>query len=180
MSIVVISNPNLNEYGVSGSGATFTFTDDLQFVKLTESGGYTLLFDKSTMTLTGDADGRMIIADSTQSFQFVYAQAGYATVAAAITAIDAMKQNMPTASVTFPTGTETPTATLVTDSAASPVVAGKTAVTFTTSSDFAGTILGVARLPNVAYCFTPTSMGKTLSSIAYTVTAGSMTIDVQS
>lgn len=75
------------------------------------------------------------------------------------------------------TGIETPSATIVTDSSASPVIAGKVSVTFTTSSDFAGTILGVARDPATIYSFS-SSLGKTLTAIAYTVTAGSMTIDV--
>jgi len=79
----------------------------------------------------------------------------------------------------FASGTETPTASIATDSTGSPVTAGKKAVIFTTDATFAGTILGVARNPNTSYPFEVTNPGATLAAIAYTVTAGSMTIDVQ-
>lgn len=75
-------------------------------------------------------------------------------------------------------GTETFTASVVTDSTASPVVAGKKAITFTTSSTFAGTILGVTRNASTIYSFSPNNPSTVLAEIAYTVTAGSMTIDV--
>jgi hypothetical protein len=80
--------------------------------------------------------------------------------------------------VTLPTGTETPSASVVTGSGSSPVTAGKLSVTFTTDSSFVGTILGVARNASTTYAFSVSNPGKTLAAIAYTVTAGSMIIDV--
>jgi hypothetical protein len=79
--------------------------------------------------------------------------------------------------VSLPSGTETPTSSIVTDSTGSPVAAGKTGVTFTPSAAFVGTINGVARSANFAYTFTPLNPGKTLAAIPYTVTAGNLTID---
>lgn len=78
----------------------------------------------------------------------------------------------------LPSGTETPTASLVTNSTGSPVAAGKLSVTFTTDSSFVGTILGVVRNASTIYSFSVTNPGKTLAAITYTVTAGSMIIDV--
>ncbi len=76
----------------------------------------------------------------------------------------------------YPSGTETPTASTVTTSGT--VAAGKLSVTFTTSSGFIGTILGEARAASTVYSFSISNPGKTLGAIAYTVTAGSMVIDV--
>ncbi len=78
----------------------------------------------------------------------------------------------------FGSGTETPSASIATDSTGSPITAGKLSVTFTTSSTFVGTILGVARNASTTYAFSTTTPGKTLAAIAYTVTGGSMIIDV--
>ena len=75
-------------------------------------------------------------------------------------------------------GTETSTASTVTSSTASPVAAGKASVIFTTNGTFAGTILGATRLPLTTYSFTVSNPSKTLDAIAYTVTSGSMIIDV--
>lgn len=75
-------------------------------------------------------------------------------------------------------GTETFSSSTVTDSAASPVAAGKKSITFTTSSDFVGTILGVARAASTTYSFSADNPSRTLAAIPYTVTAGSMIIDV--
>ena len=65
-----------------------------------------------------------------------------------------------------------------TSSTASPVAAGKASVIFTTNGTFAGTILGAVRLPSTTYSFTVSNPSKTLDAIAYTVTSGSMIIDV--
>lgn len=78
--------------------------------------------------------------------------------------------------VTFPFGTQTITSSLETNSTNSPVTAGATSVGFATSSDFIGTINGITRLAGEFYGF-ESSQGKTLPSIVFTVTAGSMTID---
>jgi len=65
----------------------------------------------------------------------------------------------------------------VTSSAASPVAAGKKSVAFIFSSDFAGTIAGVAIDPSKAPSIEWSAFGPdTLGSIAYTVTAGTLTI----
>lgn len=78
--------------------------------------------------------------------------------------------------VTLPSGTQTPTASTATDSTGSPVAAGATQITFTTNSTFTGTILGVARNASTSYVISAVP-GKTLTSVAYTVTAGSVIID---
>lgn len=80
--------------------------------------------------------------------------------------------------VQLPSGTETPSSSSVSGSGASPVAAGKLSVTFTTDSSFSGTILGVPRNASTTYSFSVSNPGKTLAAIAYTVTAGSMIIDV--
>jgi len=54
------------------------------------------------------------------------------------------------------------------------VAAGYTSVTMTTSADFAGTILGLAVAASTTYTFS--SNGNPLSAIAYTRSAGSITI----
>lgn len=57
----------------------------------------------------------------------------------------------------------------------SPIVAGAKAVTFTTSAGFVGTINGAARSASTTYTFNNSGL---LPAIAYTVTGGTMTIDV--
>lgn len=81
-----------------------------------------------------------------------------------------------TVNVALTGGGQTLTSSTVTDSTASPVAAGTTSVGFTTSSTFVGTIDGLARNASTFYGF-DAAAGKTLNSIAYTVTAGSMQID---
>ena len=78
--------------------------------------------------------------------------------------------------VTLPTGAQTITSSSETGSTNSPVAAGTTSVGFTTSSSFVGTINGIARAASTFYAF-EAAPGKTLPTIAYTVTAGSMIID---
>ena len=56
------------------------------------------------------------------------------------------------------------------------VTAGATSVSFTTDGSFTGTINGAVRLPNTFYTF-EAALGRTLPAIAYTVTAGTITID---
>lgn len=67
----------------------------------------------------------------------------------------------------------TPTITDVTTSGSVP--SGKYTVTFITSSDFAGTILGSTILPDSTLSFS-TDYNAVLSEIAYTVTTGSIKI----
>lgn len=68
--------------------------------------------------------------------------------------------------------TKTPAMTNVTSSGT--VAAGYSSVTMTTSADFAGTILGLAVAASTTYTFS--SNGNPLSAIAYTRSAGSITI----
>lgn len=77
--------------------------------------------------------------------------------------------------VVMASGTETPSASSVNSSGT--VLSGAVRVAFTTNSSFAGTILGVARAASTTYTFQVTSPGKKLTSIAYTISAGSMIID---
>lgn len=90
-----------------------------------------------------------------------------------VTAVTAITN---TVNVAFATSAQVLASSTVTDSTASPVVAGTTAVGFTTSSTFVGTINGIARSASTFYSF-DAAAAKTLPSIAYTVTAGSMIID---
>lgn len=99
---------------------------------------------------------------------------GQKTMAASTPVVLASDQSV--IPVTLPSGSQTASASIVTDSTGSPVAAGATEITFTTNSSFAGTILGVTRNPSTVYVLDATA-GKTLGSILYTVTAGSMTID---
>lgn len=78
--------------------------------------------------------------------------------------------------VTLPSGAQVLTSSNVVNSAASPVAAGATSVTFTTDTTFAGSINGVTRTASTTYII-EAAQGKTLPAIAYTVTAGSMDID---
>lgn len=55
------------------------------------------------------------------------------------------------------------------------VLAGTKSVTFITSSDFVGTILGNTSQADAVYTFSA-SLGNTLSTIAYTVSAGNIEI----
>ena len=68
------------------------------------------------------------------------------------------------------------TSVLASDSTGSPVVAGASAIGFTTDTLFVGTINGIAREASTFYGF-EAAPGKTLPAIAYTVTAGTMVID---
>lgn len=77
-------------------------------------------------------------------------------------------------SVVLASGTEEVTSTVVT--IAGSVAPNQSAVKFTTSSNFVGTINGVARNASRSITFSPTP-GKTLGEIPYTITTGSITID---
>ena len=74
-------------------------------------------------------------------------------------------------------GTQTVTSSLEVNSLNSPVPSGTSSVGFTTDSTFVGTINGVARNPSTFYGFSSAN-GKTLASIPFTVTAGSVVIDI--
>lgn len=82
--------------------------------------------------------------------------------------------------VTIGTGSSsahTLTSTAPTTSAASPIAAGAYSIGFVTSSDFAGTINEVA-FPAGSSKNISADIRKTLPSIAYTVTSGTLYIDV--
>lgn len=68
---------------------------------------------------------------------------------------------------------QTPSRSVVTTSGS--VTAGAASVTILSSSDFAGTVLGAAFLPSLAETY-EAAAGNTLAAIAYTITAGSLTI----
>lgn len=74
-------------------------------------------------------------------------------------------------------GAHTITSTAPTSSAASPLVAGAKSISFIASTDFVGTINGTSFLAGASKSYTA-SLGKTLPAIAYTVTAGTLYIDV--
>lgn len=175
MGIVRIPNPNIIQWGVSGN-TTISITDNTASVLVSETDGFTLEFSKDSFSYISDPDGIIIIGDCAQTLEFPYISAGYASVSAAMTALNVMKQNLPAGTITYPTGTETITASTVTSSGS--VTAGKKSVAFQTNSAFAGTIAGVTVLPNEIYNFSVASPGSTLAAIPYTVTAGSMNIFV--
>lgn len=81
--------------------------------------------------------------------------------------------------VTLPSGAHTLTSTAPTTSAASPLATGSSSISFVTSSDFTGTINGIA-FPASSNKNVTAQLGKTLPAIAYTVTAGTLYIDVLS
>ena len=69
---------------------------------------------------------------------------------------------------------ETKTPIMTSVSSSGTILSGYTSVTIVTSSDFAGTILGLTATASTTYPFS--SNGNPLSEITYTITAGSIQI----
>lgn len=100
---------------------------------------------------------------------------GQTTMAASVPVTIASNQTaLP---VTLPTGAHVFTSSAVTSSAASPISAGAKSISFVTSADFIGTING-ASYPASASKNPTAELGKTLPAVAYTVTAGTLYIDI--
>lgn len=101
---------------------------------------------------------------------------GQTTMANSMPVTIASNQTAIPVTATLPSGTQTITSASVTGTTGSPIASGASSVGFTTSSDFTGTINGVTRSASTFYGFEAT-VGKTLPSIAYNATAGSIIID---
>lgn len=183
------SGTNVIGHVITDTGSTTAVTGSVTVVQPTGTNLHTVL-DSGTLTSITNALpagtnllGKMGVDQTTPgTTNAVAIIAGQNGVAGGAGTTTATTQRMVIATdqtvipVSLPSGTQTFTSTLATDSTGSPVVSGATSILFTTSSDFVGTINGQARFASTGYSL-ESSQGKVLPSIAYTVTAGSMNID---
>ena len=78
----------------SDGQSTIVFTDNGELIQAAIAGGPDLEFDKSNVSIS-QQDDFLTISDINQSLTFRYSEGGYANAAAALAALDAMKQNVP-------------------------------------------------------------------------------------